>query len=301
MEKMRRGNIELIPGKNQGRYPYCNSIFIDEGPGIVIDPASDEERLMAMKINPGIGIIINTHYHEDHFLYNHHFPEAELWVPERDAPAFESLETILDYCGLLRLPDEETWRSYYLDKFNYRARKPERKLKGDEKLQFGKTRVEVIHTPGHTPGHTCFWFPDERILFLSDYDLTAFGPWYGDRVSSLEDTIASIEKLRKIPAEVYWVSHGEEIPQVKIAERFEEYLRVIVAREEKLLTFLKNPHSLDEIVEQWIIYRKEREPIYFFKFAEQAMVKKHLENLVRRGLIRTEGLAGKEKHFFVKS
>jgi len=293
---MRRGNVELIPGKNLGRYPYCNSVFIHEKPGIVIDPASDEERLMALKQDPGIGIIINTHYHEDHFLYNYLFPEAEFWVPEADAPAFESLENVMDFCGILGLPDEETWRSYYLDKFNYRVRKPARKLKGGDKLQFGKTLMEVIHAPGHTPGHSGFWFPEEKVLFIADYDLTAFGPWYGDRVSSLEDTIASIEKLRKIPAEVYWVSHGEEIPRAQAEDRFREYLKVITVREEKLLVFLQNPHILDEIVDQWIIYRKEREPVYFFRFAEQAMVKKHLENLLRRGLLRIEGQAGKEKY-----
>ncbi len=40
------------------------------------------------------------------------------------------------------------------------------------------------------------------MLFLGDYDLTRFGPWYGDVYSSIEDTIISISRLKKIPAGV---------------------------------------------------------------------------------------------------
>lgn len=43
---------------------------------------------------------------------------------------------------------------------------------------------------------------------MGDYDLTKFGPFYGDFFASIEDTIASVEHLRTIPAKVWLTSHG---------------------------------------------------------------------------------------------
>ncbi len=48
-------------------------------------------------------------------------------------------------------------------------------------------------------------YPDNDILFLGDYDLTPFGPWYGDVESSIEQTISSINMLQQIPASTLYV------------------------------------------------------------------------------------------------
>ena len=57
---------------------------------------------------------------------------------------------------------------------------------------------------------------------MGDYDLTKFGPWYGDRESSLPDTVASIKKLKKIEANVWLTSHGsgvfEKNPGILVAK-----------------------------------------------------------------------------------
>lgn len=63
-------------------------------------------------------------------------------------------------------------------------------------LDLGSLKVKLVATPGHTPGHLSFFFPDEESLFLGDYDLTTFGPWYGDVYSGIEQTITSIRKLK---------------------------------------------------------------------------------------------------------
>jgi len=43
----------------------------------------------------------------------------------------------------------------------------------------------------------------------------------------------------------------------------EEYIAVIEEREKKLLAFLDRPRTLDEIVGQWIVYKRPREPRHF--------------------------------------
>ena len=72
-------------------------------------------------------------------------------------------------------------------------------------LDFGRTRAKVLHTPGHCPGHLCFHFPDQRLLFLADLDLVKAGPYYGDKASSIEDTISSLQRLAAIHVDVYLV------------------------------------------------------------------------------------------------
>ena len=42
--------------------------------------------------------------------------------------------------------------------------------------------------------------------------------------------------------------------------------------------------SLDEIADLWLIYGRPREPLAFYEFGERALVKKHMGNLLRRGL-----------------
>ena len=70
-----------------------------------------------------------------------------------------------------------------------------------------RSSVDVIATPGHTPGHLAFFFREASLLFAGDYDLTRFGPWYGDLFSSIEQTRASIDLLQKIPAGVVMTGH----------------------------------------------------------------------------------------------
>ena len=108
----------------------------------------------------------------------------------------------------------------------------------------GALTVEVIPTPGHTPGHLAFYFREPKVLFLGDYDLTSFGPWYGDRYSNIDETIHSIKHLKKIPAATWLTGHENRIlnpprgPLGSICRR--DY-----QREDKLLDLLRQPKSMD--------------------------------------------------------
>ena len=91
------------------------------------------------------------------------------------------------------------WKQEMLNNFNYRPKQNACFIQDEETIDLGSLSVQVIATPGHTPGHLSFFFPEEKILFLGDYDLTSFGPWYGDVYSSIEQTIKSIHTLKPFP------------------------------------------------------------------------------------------------------
>ncbi len=289
MEQRRFGRILFIQGGNNGRYPFCNSLFIDDELKAVIDPASDENALRTLKADPGVDVIINSHFHEDHLTFNYLFPEAELWVPEKEAEAFSSEDVFLSWYGLPSKEYMEEWRKTLRGQFHFIERKPERVFNDGDILNFGETRAEVVHAPGHTWGHSCFFFPQEEILFLADIDLTKFGPWYGDLVSDIDDFIASVERVRKYPARFFITGHEHGIIEGSIDSLCESYLAVIDERDKKLRGLLVEPRTMDEIIEARIVYKRVREPKSFYDTGEWAIMRKHLERMIARGEAKDDG------------
>jgi len=287
MDEKHFGCVWFIPGENQGKYPYCHSIYI-EGPAVLIDPGSNRKRLLELRDNPGVKSVWLSHWHEDHLMHLDLFDDLPLSISKPDAPPLSDLDLFLDAYGMDEQDDRRYWRSLLKKEFHFRPRHPGSFLVHKSLIDLGPVSVEVISTPGHTPGHASFFFREPEILFLGDYDLSGFGPWYGDVHSSIEDTIRSVKLLRKIPAKKWIASHETGIFEKAPGELWDQYLNVIFEREKKLLDLLKKPQSLENIVDAWIIYGKPREPKAFFEFGERVLVKKHLEKLLTQRLVATE-------------
>jgi len=279
MEERCFGPLRFIPGENNGKYPYCHSLFI-EGAGILIDPASDRKRLKQLREESKVRAIWLSHWHEDHFIHLDLFEDVPLWISRPDAPQLSDVELFLDGYGIERQDYRRFWREIVKEMFHFRPRKPTGFLEGNQIIKSDNLTIEVLHTPGHTPGHLCFFFREPAALFLGDYDLTPFGPWYGDRDSSIEATIASVQRLRKIPAKLWLTCHETGVFEENPADLWEQYLEVIHQREAKLLEFLAEPRTWQQIVERWIVYGRARKPEEFYEFAEGAMIQKHVDLLI---------------------
>ena len=141
------------------------------------------------------------------------------------------------------------------------------RLQDGDEINLGKTKIKVIHTPGHTIGHCCFWFAEPEILFSADIDLSDFGPWYGNACSDLSSLDNSLEKLKA----------------------YKPRLVVIITRENKLLDALSSPKTLDEIVDLGIIYGEflARSPAAL-RPIEKRMIRHHLRWLEQKGRARVE-------------
>lgn len=291
MEDRRFGPIRFIPGLRKGKYPHCHSLYIEgEGGGILIDPSSDRELLSRLREKPGVKVVWLSHWHEDHLMYLGLFDDLPLWMSEKDAAFLSDIEAFLDAYGMddSNGPHRSEFRKFIKEQFSFRPRKPDRFLRGGETLGLGTVTAEVIAAPGHTPGNLAFFFPEPGVLFLGDYDLTPFGPWYGDADSSIEDTLASIERLRRIPARVWITGHEQGVFEQDPGPLWDDYVNVILEREEKLLDLLGRPRGRQEIIEAWIVYGRAREPRYFFEFGEWAILGKHLDRLIRQGRVLQE-------------
>jgi len=283
MQETHFGPIWFIPGENHGKYPFCHSLYI-EGAGILIDPASNRKRLKELKKEPGVKEVWLSHWHEDHFMHLDLFDDLPFCIMEEDAYPLSDLEIFMNSYGV----DDKfkkDWRPLFHEIFHFRPRKPSRFLKHGESIDLGSVSVEVIHAPGHTPGHMALLFNNPDLLFLADYDLTSFGPWYGDTNSSIEKTITSVKTLRHIPASTWITSHEQGIFEEAPEELWEDYLNVIDIREEKLLECIKTPKTIVQIVAASIVYGKPREPRYFFEFGEKSHMRKHLEKLINENKV----------------
>ena len=124
---------------------------------------------------------------------------------------------------------------------------------------------------------------------MGDYDLTPFGPWYGDLYSDIEATITSVNHLRRIPARVWVASHEYGVFEFDPEDLWDRYLAVIDEREIRLLDFLGTPRNMAEIVDASIVYGKKGEPKQFYEFGERALMGKHLDRLMSRGMVVCEG------------
>jgi len=290
------GRIRFICGDNGGKYPFNHSLYLEgDNTCVIIDPSCSLQKLTDLQKKSKVDQVWLSHWHEDHIRYVNLFTDCPLWISEKDFPPLTDINVFLDWYGLKEGVLRELWEKEMLEKNNYRPKKEARFIKDEETINLGALAVQVIATPGHTPGHLSFFFPDEEIIFLGDYDLTSFGPWYGDVYSSIEQTIQSIHRLKNIPARRWITSHNTGVFEQNPGKLWNDYENVIYQREEKIMNFLDKPKTIDEIVSAWLIYGKPREPKEFFEFNERALVGKHIDRLKRQGKITLD------KNKYVKS
>ena len=285
MKEIQFGNVIFIPGENSGRYPFCHSIYVNADKRVLIDPASNKERLITIRDDFGVDEVWLSHYHEDHWAFIGLFEDKDIWISSNEAFSLESLENFLDFYGIVDENMRKEWAEILLRDFNFKPRKLQKMFNGNQTIDLGGEKVDIIAAPGHTPGHLGFYFQNSEVLFLADYDLTRFGPWYGDRDSNVDETIESINHLRQIPARVWLTSHGKGVFDSEPKELWDKYLNIIFKREAKLLDFLNEPRTKNDIINAYIVYRKAREPKAFYDYCEWALMNKHLERLIKQSVV----------------
>jgi len=274
--------VWIVEGGKNGRYPYAHSLYVADGGGILVDAGCDPAEIERLRKENGIAAVVMTHYHEDHFTFLSRLPDTPVWSSAADAPALESLETLLAWYGVLGTEWDAFFRKLLTEKFHFKPRTIGRTIADGEELRFGKTRAVAVVAPGHTPGHLCLHFPDDGILFLGDYDLTEFGPWYGDLTGDMEAFRRSALRLAGIVADQYVVSHEGPAHRGPIAGKMNAYLSVIDRREEALRDYLREPRTRAEIIARRLFYGPDRDGPWF-DYGEWALLSKHLEAMLARG------------------
>jgi len=278
--------ILFIEGEGKGRYPYSNSMLIDDDVKALIDTGMGRDLAMEIAKGKKIDLVINSHGHEDHVASNYLFKDAKTCSHKLDAPIIRSVEKLKELYGTTE-PQAAKYIDLLLEEhFKLKDARVDLEFEDGNVFNLGSTKLKVIHTPGHSSGHCCFSIPSERLVFLADVDLSSFGPWYGCLDCNIDQFIQSIKRVRDLRFEVAVSSHKGIIHGRKtVEEKLTDYLSKIFEREKKLLDFLSEERNIDEIVDRAIVYGRFPEPKAVFKLFEKTMIEKHLKRLLGKNFI----------------
>ena len=123
----------------------CYVVSDETGEGVVIDPGGMASAILAYirEAQLSIKAVLDTHGHCDHIGANDAIRDATgapLYIHKADAPMLSDMRLNLSaFMGFKAL-----------------SRPAEHLLSEGDKISFGQSELEVLHTPGHTIGGVCF-------------------------------------------------------------------------------------------------------------------------------------------------
>ena len=195
------GNIYLIPGTGPDDPNIdSNTYVVKDETSCVIDPGLFSEARLSYELlrlelwMDKIPCVINTHCHYDHAGGDYLFEKAEILAMDPDA---KSIETGDPYATTSLLFGKSQVRRHV------------KRVHPNEILSFGKTKLKVIHTPGHTKGSFSLYDKKQKILICGDL---IFADGNIGRVDlptgSSEDMKKSVKKVSKLDVKYLLTGHG---------------------------------------------------------------------------------------------
>ncbi len=274
-------SVSVLVGPDNGRYPSGNSLLIEGGAEVaLIDPSVTVVARGGAPV--AVDAVINSHGHEDHVAGNGLFAESRVHIHHDDLLAAQSIEGLLEVYGFEGQARED-FRTLVTEEFHYTDR-PDAQGFGHGHLWDlgGGVTVEAVHLPGHTRGHSGFVVGE--VCFLSDIDLTGFGPYYGDVWSDLDQFDDSLRVARDIEAEWYVTFHHKGVIEGRAAflEMIDAFHAVIDRRHRAMLDYLAEPRSRDEMARHRFVYRPHVEGSHV-EAVEARTAELHLARMLERG------------------
>jgi glyoxylase-like metal-dependent hydrolase (beta-lactamase superfamily II) len=152
-----------------------------------------------------------------------------------------------------------------------------------ETIEGSDWALQAVPTPGHTANHLAFAWPERKISFVGDHVMGWSTSIVAPPDGSMIDYMASLERLAQRQEDLYFPGHGPEILQGPRYARF--LIRHRQAREASILHRLgKGDADIPTLVRAIYIGIDPR-----LTGAAGYSVLAHLEDLVSRGVVATDG------------
>ena len=254
-----KGTVSYIVGRG-------NVAIIDPGPN---DPVHVAALLDAVR-NETVTAIFVTHTHKDH-------------SPAVPAVKYATGATVYAEGPHRAARPLHIGEHNPLDSSGDRDFMPDVRLKDGEVVTGDGWSIEGVTTPGHTANHMAYALKDKNILFAGDHVMGWATSIVAPPDGAMSDYMASLDKLTKRDETIYFPGHG---PAIKDAPRFVHYYILHrKAREAAILHRLgKGESDIPSIVRAIYIGIDPR-----LTGAAGLSVLAHLEDLVARGIVETDG------------
>ncbi|WP_264046824.1 MBL fold metallo-hydrolase [Methylobacterium flocculans] len=240
----------------------------------VIDPGPENAdhiaALVAACAGARILAILVTHTHRDHS------PGARLLQARTGAPILG--------CGPHRAARALAEGEFpHLDASADRVHRPDRELHEGETIAGPDWTLEAVETPGHTMNHLAFALREEAALFSGDHVMAWSTSIVAPPDGSMRAYLDSLDKLRTRSETVYWPGHGGPVRDPR------RFVRGIAThrrlREASIRARIEaGDRNIRAIVDA--IYQGLNPAL---RGAAALSVFAHLEDLVERGVVRSDG------------
>lgn len=266
-------------------YSNCNCILIEDDRRLLLDAGPNEEDLAALMKRPP-EVIVNSHGHIDHYVFNHCFPDSLILMHPADHAIAQSGQAYVEEFDLpSRTPVPELCQ-IYLEAIRYYPTRIDGVIEDAQWFDAGHVRFQVLHAPGHSPGHCCFFFPEQGFIFSIDIDFSTFGPWYANLHSSIPELLASMERLDALKPDYYVSGHGEPFIRGEVHKKMLAYRDTVFQRQRRVVDVLyKGKHDLEDMAHELPVYQRPLEPGIVFHIYEQVMILHHLRYLEQQGYV----------------
>ncbi len=274
--------VSVLVGTRNGSYPSGNSLLVrGSSETFVIDPSVD---VIERGGGPArVDAVLNSHAHEDHMAGNGFFQSARVHIHSADLAGARSLDGLMAVYGISDVEVAGVFERLVVEEFHFSPRPDAAGFSDGDVFDLGGVSIEAVHLPGHTRGHSGFRIGSE-VFFLSDIDLTGFGPYYGDAWSDLDDFEESLRRVRDEDARYYVTFHQKGVVEGRalFIELLDRFHAVIDRRHGEMLAFLDQPRTLGDMVEHRFIYRPHVEmPIV--APVERRSAELHVARMLERG------------------
>lgn len=307
---------ELFPGvilirPSIKNYLTSNSLMFVDETILIVDSGfqhnTDQLKKTRKLFNPDI--LFFSHFHLDHTFGCHTFPDSRKMIHQIERDALPTSELFIQFCyngttipnnelafwkqrfqNILKVENLTTWDDLHLNDV--------KAFKGKDIIDLGNFQLEIIHLPGHSPGHSGLFEPNNKILFIGDFDISKqLFAWYGWKNSNLQNFRKSVLQLRKFIEEndisLIIPSHSKPVKKQECLKRLDDFYNVFDKRKDKILEFIsknKKGTSIEDIAQQSFIFQgKKSNPPFVWEYFEKIHIEEHVKELITEKSVYIDG------------
>lgn len=262
------------PNRSAFTFHGTNSYLVGDDVLALIDPGpADDSHLDALMAAIGgrpVSHVVVTHTHLDHSALA---PAIVEWTGARIVGAARHHAARDLYIGEINPLDAAADKNY----------RPDRALAHGETIDGPAWCLEAIATPGHAANHLCFALQGTGVVFSGDHVMAWATPVVAPPDGAMGDYMASLDVLLTREDQLYLPGHGGPVREPAAFVRGLKTHRKL--RERAIIERLRNgDRAIPAIVAA--IYRDTDPRLHG---AAALSVLAHLEDLVSRGVVATDG------------